>query len=339
MKNSILGIFCALLSIYNVQSQPFTFTVLNGSYTQLVGSTSLNNGLTWDDPNFTIPIGFHFSYLGNSIDTILLSFGYGGTLLTTVNSNAVASLLSPYGSDLMDRGYNFTSGPGQLGSLSNISYSTIGSSGNRIFKLQWENAGFYSDIQQNGSNAQDYVNFQLWLYENNDDIEIHFGPQSVSNPLLSFDGMPGPDILLIPNMNLNNFLFGANYYCLGGQPSNPSFLSHAPNAPLRYMNGSIPNGTIYRFSPLQTAIDDPYKDEIWTVYPTPADEFIYLKSSEVTIPGNELIIRDVSGRVVLSKELINHRVSVENLKSGFYILELKGSKYSLMKKIQVIHNS
>jgi hypothetical protein len=41
----------------NMHAQSYNFDVSNNTYSDLIGSTSLNNGATWDDPSYTIPIG------------------------------------------------------------------------------------------------------------------------------------------------------------------------------------------------------------------------------------------------------------------------------------------
>ncbi len=330
MKKSISGLCCALFLCGSIYSQPFNFSYLTGTYTYLSPSTSCNNGLTWDDPNYTIPLGFNFQYFGQTIDTIKLSLGLGGTLLTSLNSSAIASFISPFGSDLIDRGYSFTSGPGQTGSLSNISYQTTGGVGSRIFKLEWKNSGFYSELSSNGSNSVDSVNFQLWLYEGSNIIEIHFGPSNVQSPLLSYDGATGPDIVLVPQFNLNNSSFTSNYYSLSGQPTNPTFLTVSPNSNYQYMLNTVPNGTIYRFDPNSAATDD-YKVEELKIYPQPASSFIILEGAT----NFSYKIFNLEGKEVQKGQGSNGVIKLENQKYGAYILEIDRSKKVLRKKILI----
>jgi hypothetical protein len=54
-----------------------------------------------------------------------------------------------------------------------INYELSGSSSNHVLKIEWRNAGFYHD---NSSNKIDFISFQLWLYEDANNIEMRYGP-------------------------------------------------------------------------------------------------------------------------------------------------------------------
>ena len=78
-------------------------------------------------------------------------------------------MIIPYGADIADRGYNTPI------SESDVFYKLTGEPGSRIFKLEWKNVGFYREIAEQGT-ANNYTNFQLWIYEGSSDIEVRFGP-------------------------------------------------------------------------------------------------------------------------------------------------------------------
>src|SRR5690606_16680480 len=51
-----------------------------------------------------------------------------------------------------------------------------GSFGDRIFKLEYDNAGFSIEHIPRKS----YINFQIWLYERDGAIEMRYGPKGVN---------------------------------------------------------------------------------------------------------------------------------------------------------------
>jgi hypothetical protein len=63
-------------------------------------------------------------------------------------------LIIPFGSSLIDRGF------GSGNSQSPLSYQVTGNSGDQIFKIQWENAGFLNEYDALGT-LNDYINFQI----------------------------------------------------------------------------------------------------------------------------------------------------------------------------------
>ncbi|MEK6616027.1 MAG: hypothetical protein AABZ32_07945, partial [Bacteroidota bacterium] len=189
---------------------PYTFSYSMGTYTNLVNPISINAGLTWDDPTFSIPIGFNFTLWNNTISTINTDvFWLGGILTPSVSG--IQPFLG-YLADITDRASTPTNWDGMPGSLSPISYEVTGTTGNKIFKMEWKNAGFYEDINNN-SVSTDYVNLQMWLYEGTNNIEIRFGNSSITQPNLVYAGDPGPAIGVgMYDYNLDTLVFS----CLQG---------------------------------------------------------------------------------------------------------------------------
>lgn len=325
----LLIIWCSASNLY---SQAYQFSTYTNNYQYLNNPTSLNQGLSWDDPNFTVPIGFNFHYFGNSIDTVLIAYGFGGTLLTSLNSSGIASFLSPYGSDLIDRGFDFLRGPGSPGSESPISYELQGTSGNRILKIEWRNAGFYSDLSVNGTAAADSVNFQLWFYEGSNVFEVHMGPNSIQSPQLSYDGFPGPDVLLAPSVDMINGRYNANFYCLGGLPFHPQLHNRSPNDTLLFIRGNIPAGRVYRFQPLSTELKKSELAEQIIIYPNPSDGKIKIeRPSDLIIKAINLYNANGGKLDALDPNETNYDLSY--LAKGIYQLQIISPKGVVLKKI------
>jgi hypothetical protein len=83
--------------------QTYTFAAFTAGYNNLVVPTSLNNGVTWDDPDFAVPIGFDFEYFAQSTNSIQITGdGLGGDLKEDdCNVDPFDSQLIPYGADIM----------------------------------------------------------------------------------------------------------------------------------------------------------------------------------------------------------------------------------------------
>ena len=118
MKNIYLS-FALLFCIYT-NAQNYTFLKTTATYTDLVGTTSLNNDEIWDDPEYSLTLPFSFTINGISTSNVTVSDSY--IFLSDATSNS--HIISAYGIDLVDRGNNSGN------SLSPISYKIDGISPN-----------------------------------------------------------------------------------------------------------------------------------------------------------------------------------------------------------------
>jgi len=150
-----------------------------------------------------------------------------------------------YGVDIIDRGFNFVGDTAV--SQSNISYQLVGMEGSRILKIEWNNVGFFDELS--GDNVSTgFTNFQLWLMEGTNDIEIHFGPNSILQPELSYAGTTGANIGLFPGYDVVEDTITSTAYVLGGDPSAPILNEITSLEDATFLDGTIPDGTIYLFS-------------------------------------------------------------------------------------------
>ncbi len=211
----------------------YDFTTSVDPYADLVGATSINNGEIWDQPTYTVFMDFPFELNGHAVTSFHFN-GSGSSLASYIQVPFVVAEIFPFESDLIDRG--------ALGSasLSPISYSTEGQPGSRIQKIEFNNAGSYFEMDELGT-LDMYVNFQCWLYEGSNNIEFHFGPSSIPNPLVFYGGGNGPECGLTDYDEFDNLF--TNGHFLMGSASNP-FLSED----LSFINGTPASGTVYRFT-------------------------------------------------------------------------------------------
>jgi len=305
----------------NLSAQTYAFSTSTGVYSDLVGSTSLNNGMTWDDPNFAIPIGFNFDYFDTTINTIHISdWGYGGELVPSGNYSADDKMLIAFGSDIIDRGYDIYNGYPTANSQSNLSYLLDGTPGSHILKIEWNNVGFYSELADDYVST-DFVNFQLWLYEGTNDIEIHFGPSLVTQPLICYEGDMGTHIGLYPEIDLYNYTVIEDAFCLKDNPSSPTAY-WTNNTYDEYLNGTIADSTIYKFSNVMVNNSNP---EVVTmdleVYPNPCQN-----SFRVVQTGDEhklemVTILNATGKKVKELNYTDELIDISELSSGIYFIQ------------------
>jgi PKD repeat protein len=228
----LFGILCILLqgvSLYSRAQPTYAFTYSTGTYSDLTGATSLNNGQLWDDNDTLIPIGFTFELYDQTFDSIHIS----DLVWFQLNGDY---FIEAFFADFMDRG----SGTGT--SLSPKSFSLSGTAGNQILKIQWKNAGFLFEDLHAGT-LNDSVNVQLWLYENASTVEIHVGPNSVQKPNSSYNFAEGP------RTGLRTY-FGENLTVSG--PADDPIL----DTTVAHLTGTPSDSGIYRFTRCVTPVAD-----------------------------------------------------------------------------------
>jgi hypothetical protein len=330
---NLLIAFCFGVSL-SLTAQDYNFTATTGTYENLSGSTSLNNGITWDDPQFKIPIGFDFTYFDETFNQIFIEdFGLGGLLTPDSSESGVFPLLIAYGADIIDRAYDFIE-PGP-GSQSNISYLTEGTPGNRILKVEWNNVGFYSELEDDDVST-DFTNFQMWLYEGSNDIELRFGPNSITQPQLSFDDLPGSYIALLPAYEYDTDELLEDGIGLSGDPANPTLEVVSSLFSLPTLNGVIPEGTIYKFSPGMSNTSSPAAlQPQLSVFPNPSKGFFQILSENQNEIMEQVTIVNSIGKVVKEVNNPGNSVSVSELPAGSYFVKIKSNLRLTTQKLVV----
>lgn len=327
MNPKILTTSLVLLFSLTIYSQSYTVTVDSADYVDLVGSTSLNAGETWDDPEYEIPFGFEFQYFDTIVNNISISeTGLGGLLTFGDLDSEVHPVFVAYGADVVDRGYASNV------SESNISYLVDGQEGSRILKIEWNNVGFYSDLFENNVSS-DFANFQAWFYEGSNDVEIRIGSFSIENPSLSLDGETGLFISLWNDVDFNSETFG-EILVLDGDPISPILLDISDNYYYySSLNGLTPEGTIYRFSRQTSSVQEQLTDDIISFYPNPVVDNISISVNEKDVNITKIRILNSSGQVVLKEKYSGPQIDVSSLVPGAYFLELNTDRGVIVKEM------
>jgi len=316
-------------------AQSYELTVSSEPYNNLLGSTSLNNGMTWDDPNFEVPLGFDFDFFDQTYsDLMITDFGLGGGLISSTGVNDLFTLLTPYGADIIDRGYDFDIDEPSPGSLSNISYLLEGAAGGRILKVEWNNVGFYTEIEDDDVST-DFTNFQLWLYEGTNDIEVRFGMNSITNPEQSFDEETGTWVGLIESIDFGSDEIIGEGIVLAGNPAAPTANLISNFEQVSFLNGVVPEGTVYRFvkSMTSSVSDNLSSLNKITVFPNPATSFFNVTLDQSDYKINTIVIRDFTGKLIKEVEYTDDSIEVTELVSGIYVAEIHTNIGVVQKRI------
>jgi hypothetical protein len=308
-KASLGNIFIRGSSIQKaVASGDYSFSKTTGTYSELTDAVTITNSQPWDDPEDSIPIGFTFKLYDLLLDTVYLGLGLGGLVSSPIDTNYHADYaVIPFETDLIDRG--------ELSGISQspIRYKLEGNAGNRILKIEWKNAGFLGEIAVSGT-LNDYINFQLWLFEGSNDIEMHFGPNMITDPFINYVGETGA-VAGVSDSDL------ADPYLLSGSPDNP-VLSDT----MAVLDGTPADGTIYRFSNLTAGKDDDQPEKVQVkIFPNPVQQVATVRICHGSLFPAELLLYDTFGRIVKTiRNIQTNEFSVDcnDMARGIYLYRL-----------------
>ncbi|TNE31210.1 MAG: T9SS type A sorting domain-containing protein [Bacteroidetes bacterium] len=287
----------------------YVFQQSTSTYSDLTNADFTLNG-TWDDPEITVETPFGTDYLGVQTDS--MQMGLGSMMVGLNYSNGDALILSPVTADLIDLD-GLGGGTGQ----SPISYKVEGTSPNRIFKMEWKNAGFYIEGDYAGALTSS-ANIQLWLYED-ETVEFHFGPSNLSTELV--DSLLVNDELVSVATEID-FITEAffNSHFITGNPS---------TAALSDSYGSLTawpaNGTVYTLGKSGIGFDEQTQPLLVELYPNPATSELRVRCEDGKSFAVELI--DLSGQVV-RRGTINatDAMSLNGISSGLYLTKITDVK-------------
>lgn len=223
----LIALAAALLPamLMHAQNFDYSFSHSTSSYQPLTGASIIADGTQdWSGTNFTIPVGFSFQFDSLAFDSVIIeSNGF-------VKFDQHRTVVLYHGAGCKKDSSN---------AYSTLSYSTTGTTGNRILKLQYAYCGY------SPSDSSEYLNYQLWLYEQGS-IEIHTGPTSYNDTIDSTYVGPTPLIGLINPLQDGA---GTNALLLSGDVSSPSSTPVGSGQGLVYLQLVPPANRVYTFTP------------------------------------------------------------------------------------------
>lgn len=308
IKQLLFGLLCICTNTF-AQEVNYHFEQFTNTYTDLTNPISLNNGELWDDPNYSVTIGFDFKIFNDTISQFLFDEDFGGVVY---NAN-IDKVIVATSADIADRANNTD----EDFSLSPISYQVNGNEGERIFKLEWKNAGFLDD-----DNGNYFINLQLWIYEGSDMIEIHYGPSNVEDVFYNweedfcgffeFNDVEETSEGYTLNENDDNYEFNYNIIDDFFEPN--------------YFTALPENGTVFRFYPEYSVGMDEIKTVINT-YPNPTTDFLNIDNSTKKNIAYQIVSLD--GRVIYKGQSNDAKIQIDTqtLPQGIYLLTgIEGDK-------------
>jgi hypothetical protein len=312
-----------LLFPVKATGQSYWFTFNNIPYVE-VGGNFLALNEAFDDTVYThIPIGFQFRFAGRAWTELHISSNgeiYFGD--DPENFDTLKAII-PFGTDLYGDYINHTPA---------ISYESGGCAGAVVMKIQ------FKECSLKGGSTEDFINFQVWLYESSGMVEYHFGPGQALSAPACFGGQSGPMCgirftvpetgAVLYSLLLTSFAFGPD-----------TSLSELPV----YLEGIPENGMVYILEPVITTGNGELtikENQPYIFTNRQAGNFIlhFTKNQPGKIRAE---IMDITGRMI---DRVNDDIlfsgpqqlvfSLQGLPAGAYIVRLKdGDQYYGIKFI------
>jgi len=201
------------------------------------------------------------------------------------------------------------------------SYQLTGEKGNQLLKMEWKNMGF-----ENGGD-DDFINYQVWLYEGTGKIEIRIGPHSVSSEV--YADKPGPAIGVLEMTPNFSSIYEEMY--LVGSASSPEVTTDGYN----FLTGTPDEGTVYVFENSLSSIEPSPNTRIdFNIYPSHTPSSITVSLDDASELDNATIeIVNLNGQVLQSMRLVSsvQMVNVAHLKQGAYLIRISSESTVLTK--------
>lgn len=306
MKTLFFIAIAVFLNTNSVQAQSYEFSLETESFSFLENSTSINNGNIWSFGDmFTIPIGFPFKFMGATFTNV--TFEGTGRLIFDENHLFFADMIVSL--SLMDKG-NGTS-------LSPLSYELTGNEGDQILKIEINNATYGGDST---------VNFQIWLYEGSNTMELHMGEYSSSFENDVFSGIHS-----LSTFNPITYIYSLSLHGNPLEPTELIFSGVGDDPSTDLLDDVPPSETVYRFIDNTTLdIDDFGHIEEVAIYPSPASTEITFDFSKSRLENiSAITLYTISGRKIKSIQNIRYpiqKVDVQNLETGIYLFVIASAQ-------------
>ena len=330
MKKNILAFVITLASAGVFAQLPvgphYLFTTYSSAFTPLEEGVSLDGGMIWDDPTWTVPLGFTFYTANDTITTLYV--GELGTTVYGIQDDSLSDVFLPYFDDIANADNDTLVSP--------VSYVVEGPPGFQICKIEWMNVGFYEDWAANGTYTNT-TSFQLWLYENSNIFEYHYGPSNISDPS-TIHMFGAPAAAFLENLNQNTGFDWEGFYSVTGNTDAPT-ITTVTNAEVlaaqgipsyALLNGEPAEGTVYRFAPTFVNVEE-NSLATFDVFPNPTSRLL-----NVFNPTQESVVAQIlsaEGKVIQVETLTSGRnaIQTDKLSSGFYLLRINGTCSSFIK--------
>lgn len=313
-------------------SNVYSFSTFTAAYVP-IGGANLTGGLKWDDLDYSVPLGFNFTLYGQTTSTLNL---FEARLLSPndINNDPYWTSIMPIFEDLCDRAYDpNVDNEGDPGGISTISYTTTGTPGNRICKIQVSNAGFYEE-NNNGPSVSN-LNFQTWVYETSNTIEIHYGIMSIQNAATNLiNGSNGFVVGLADSIDVNASS-SPRSNMLNGNSTSPTVVAWTTSL-TSAVTPNVGNGRVYRFTNLGGSvglIEQNTSSQI-NIYPSPAKDMLSVNLNNEPSEVLTARIYNQLGQVVAEQSITgaNTSLNIASLTAGVYLIKVTNRSEQIVSK-------
>jgi len=325
MKKITLVLVLALSSMVGYAQNFYTVSTLQQPYADLVNPTSINNGQVWRfNISTEIAMPFAFEFRGEVINRFL--FDDDNFVFLTPEAdydNSDEGVYGALGNSLFLQDRTFSTGV----SSSPISYKVDGTQGNRILKLEMKNSGFEGYIDGGFEEDQFYTNFQIWLYEADNAIEIRYGTSNLTAEAIDAFSNGLGNFAAIGSFEILTILSGDSVNPDDGEYTEATF----PDEGLG-LNDYPANGTVYRFAPQEEAGLPGLALNTIKLYPNPASSVLNIKAGNT--PVSHYAIYDITGKRIEEQNITGATdisINVENLTAGIYFIAVNGQHLKFVK--------
>lgn len=287
MKKTVFLLLLIMAAFIKINAQTlYSFSVASAPYATLSGGISFHSIL----PDTIIKTGFPVEINGITNDTLFLRLPFAQ--INTDNPGSYSLGLQSFGAEQLDGTHE---------------YLISGTVGNRVLKLQFSNIKFSHDFT-----GLDFINYQVWYYESDKSIEIHFGPSSVANPQSYF---------VVGEGVKNGAAIGFNNLWLTGSPSSPTTTTLYGST----LNGTPPPGTIYKFGVSPTNLPDNVAKTKYQslIHPNPVSDMLYFIEEVI---NSDYVISDITGKIWLEGRTKVSPLNISSLAKGSYFIKLIDNK-------------
>ncbi len=173
------------------------YNVTAGTFTEITGGTVHATGSGIDDFSASVNLPFWFDWDGTDYNSVTV-FGDGYVDFEYDNGDSPSAL--PGSSDIISAWYNdLTGGPN-----SELRTETLGTTGSRVFVIQWKNL-----TRSALGSSNDSYTFQIRLNESNGRADVVYGPMTITAAVgaqIGASSSNGGEITLTVNYWMNDWL-------------------------------------------------------------------------------------------------------------------------------------
>ena len=207
--------------------------------------------------------------------------------------------------------------------------------GERVFAIEWYNAGLYEEVFESDTTAtESSLNFQIWLYETDHSIEFRFGSMGYPAFEPEFDEQIITSIFLDYNFSSDE----GNILTLSGHPTF-CFLENINSAEDLgiYSLSYYVNSMVYRFEPTSIPFNMEENNLLsYSIYPNPTSNKLTVDLGDLNGVITTIKLYDASSKLIFKQESTSSQtIDVSEFAKGIYLLELSTDEQVLRSQIIV----